>query len=208
MTTSSTSEATISLIRKSFASLGLPEVIVSDNAANFTSEEFEHFLRKNGVKHVKTPPYLPSSNGLAERPVQTFKDGTRKMTEGALETKLSRSRFLYKYRMTPQSITGVSPAELMFGRRLRSPLDNIRPNLAKTTQQNQQPQKESHDRHARIREFQVGDLVHAKNYGSGDMWMPGEITAIQTDHGSMLYTVKLNDERVVRKHVARPNNGK
>jgi hypothetical protein len=37
MTTSSTSATTIALMRKTFASLGLPEVIVSDNAANFTS---------------------------------------------------------------------------------------------------------------------------------------------------------------------------
>ena len=71
MTTSSTSTTTISLLRKSFASLGLPEVIVSDNATNFTSEEFEQFFKKNGVKHVKTPPYHPASNGLAERAVYT-----------------------------------------------------------------------------------------------------------------------------------------
>lgn len=76
-----TSSATISLLRRSFASLGLPEVIVSDNAANFTSEEFEQFLRKNGIKHEKTPPYHPSYNGLAEKVVQTFKEGMRKLKD-------------------------------------------------------------------------------------------------------------------------------
>ena len=96
MTTSSTSATTISLMRKSFASLGLPEVIVSDNATNFTSDEFDLFLKKNGVKHVKTPPYHPASNGLAERAVQTFKEGMRKLKDGSLDTKLSR--FLFKYR--------------------------------------------------------------------------------------------------------------
>ena len=93
MTKSSTSEATILLMMKAFTSLGLSEVIaiVSDNGTNFVSEKFEHFLRKNGVKHVKTPPYHPSSNGLTEQAVQssTFKDGMRKMTDGMLETKLS-----------------------------------------------------------------------------------------------------------------------
>ena len=195
MTTSSTSAATISLIRRSFASLGLPEVIVSDNAANFTSDEFEQFLKKNGVKHVKTPPYHPSSNGLAERAVQTFKEGMRKMTDGSLETKLSR--FLFKYRMTPQSTTGVSSAELMFGRRLRSHLDNVRPGINRKTRQSQERQKQGHDRRARIREFQLNDLVYAKNHGSGDAWLPGKITAI---HGSMLFTVQLEDGRIVRKH--------
>ena len=104
-----TSATTISLLRKSFASLGLPEVIVSDNATNFTSEEFEQFLKKNGVKHVKTPPYHPASNGLAERAVQTFKEAMRKLKDGSLDTKLSR--FLFKYRMTPQSTTGVTPID-------------------------------------------------------------------------------------------------
>ena len=35
------------------------------------------------------------------------------------------------------------------------------------------------------------------------MWMPKEITAI---HGSTLFTLKLNDERVVRKHVDQLRN--
>ena len=40
ITNISTSTATIELLHKSFASLGLPEVLVSDDAAAFTSEEF------------------------------------------------------------------------------------------------------------------------------------------------------------------------
>ncbi len=77
---------TIKLMRKSFASLGLPEVIVSDNATTFTSSEFADFLKSNGVRHVRTP-YHPASNGLAKRAVQTFKAGMKKLQEGSLETK-------------------------------------------------------------------------------------------------------------------------
>ena len=195
MTSSSTSETTISCMRKSFASLGLPEVVVSDNAANFTSEEFQQFLAKNGVKHVRTPPYHPASNGLAERAVQTFKEGMRKLKDGSLETKLAR--FLFKYRITPQSSTGISPAELMYGRRLRSHLDNLRPDLDKKVRQSQERQKRGHDSHAKFREFKVGDSVYAKNYGSQVVWLPGKVTEI---HGSALYTILLNDGRSVRKH--------
>ena len=87
-TTMTTSAATITLLRKLFATFGLPEVVVSDNASNFTNEEFETFSRKNGVKHVKTPPYHPASNGLVERAVQTFKSGMKKLTEGSVQMKV------------------------------------------------------------------------------------------------------------------------
>ena len=174
MTSSSTSETSI---RKSFATFGLPEVVVSDNATSFTSEEFEHFLKRNGVRHIRTPPYHPSSNGLVERSVQTFKEGMKRLKEGSLETKLSR--FLFKYRLTPHSSTGVSPSELMFGRRLRSPLDNLRPDHAQKAREVQERQKQGHDIHAHTRKFHVGDLVYAKNTGSGSSWLCGKIVGVQ-----------------------------
>ena len=57
-------------------------MLVSDNATNFTSEEFGIFMKKNGIRHVRTPPYLPASNGLAERAIQTLKDSLRKIKTG------------------------------------------------------------------------------------------------------------------------------
>ena len=52
---------------------GLPELIVSDNATYFTSDEFKEFLKANGIRHAKSPPYHRATNGLAERAVQTVK---------------------------------------------------------------------------------------------------------------------------------------
>ena len=73
-------------MRKSSSTLGLPEVVISDNATNFTSEEFATFMRKNGIRHVKSHS---SSNGLVEKAVQTLKEGLKKLKEGSLETCLS-----------------------------------------------------------------------------------------------------------------------
>jgi len=56
-----------------FAEYGKPHVIVSDNGRRLVSDEFEDFLRRNGVRHLRTPPWHPASNGIDERIVQTFK---------------------------------------------------------------------------------------------------------------------------------------
>ena len=76
--------------------------MVTDNGPCFTSSEFEQFLLKNGIAHKTSPPYHPASNGLAERAVQTFKKAMLKMSE-SLQIRLSR--FLFRYRITPQSTT-------------------------------------------------------------------------------------------------------
>ena len=195
-TSTSTSSATIELLRKSFASLGLPEVVVSDNATAFTSYEFTQFLKLNGIRHVRTPPYHPASNGLVERTVQTFKEGFKRLMKGSLNTRLAR--FLFKYRMTPHSSTGVSPAELMFGRKLRSQLDLLRPDAARADQQAQDRRRETHDRRAKQRNFTVGDNVYARNYRDGPKWLPGVLCQME---GSVLFQVKLHDGRIMRRHV-------
>ena len=73
-----TSAITIEKLRAMFAIHGLPEMLVSDNGSCFTSAEFQQFTR-NGIRHVKVAPYHPASNGLAERAVQTFKEGMKKI---------------------------------------------------------------------------------------------------------------------------------
>ena len=105
----STSSATIEKLRITFATHGLPEIVVTDNGSNFVSREFEDFLKQNGIRHIRTAPYHPACSGMAERAVQTFKEGMKKMRGGSVETLVSQ--FLARYRITPQTSTGVSPAE-------------------------------------------------------------------------------------------------
>ena len=84
---------------------------ITDNGRNFVSEEFKEFLQKNGIKHTTSAPYHPSTNGLAERAVQTFKQGPTKLKEGTINQ--HRSRFLFNYRIAPQSTTGTSRNDLV-----------------------------------------------------------------------------------------------
>ncbi len=94
-----TSAQTIEKLRIVFATHGLPRKVVTDNGPSFTSEEFRTFLSNNGVTHVTTAPYHPSSNGLAERAVQTFKQGLKRTSGATIQERLSK--FLFQYRITP-----------------------------------------------------------------------------------------------------------
>ena len=126
---SATTANTTDHLRSLFATHGLPEMIVSDNGSVFTSVEFQDFCSKNGIKHVKSAPYHPASNGLAERAVQTFKEAMKRADpRESLSTRVSR--FMFKYRLTPHSTTGISPTELLLGRCPRSHFDFMLPNLA------------------------------------------------------------------------------
>ena len=107
---STSTDSTVSLLRPLFAAEGLPDVIVSDKATCFTGKAFQRFCVSNGIVHKKSPPYHPASNGLAERAVQTFK-AAMKRASGPLEVRLSA--FLFQYRNTPHTTTGVSPATCM-----------------------------------------------------------------------------------------------
>ncbi len=49
---STTSTKTIQVLKTLFSRYGLPEVLVIDNGPQFTSEEFQTFLKVNGVKHT------------------------------------------------------------------------------------------------------------------------------------------------------------
>lgn len=148
LVTTATSHGTIEKLRQSFSVHGLLQMLVSDNATCFTSAEFADFVAKNGIKHVTSAPFHPSSNGLAERAVRTFKEGMkRKQGNESLEAKVSR--FLFSYRITPHSTTGLSPAEMLMSRRPRSAFDLLLPDLKSKVEKKQWKQKVNHDTHAK-----------------------------------------------------------
>ncbi|XP_043200506.1 uncharacterized protein K02A2.6-like isoform X1 [Amphibalanus amphitrite] len=194
ITTSTSAAVTIDRLRQTFACHGLPLVLVSDNATAFASSEFSAFLKGNGIKHLFSPPRHPSSNGQAEAMVKVVKNALRNRT-GSLQTRLHR--FLLSYRTSPHSSTGRSPAELLFGRPLRTRLDVCKPSLRETVELKQHAWKNARDSHCTDRQFMVGDPVYVCLIpGPGAPWVPGVVTAA----GGQICTVQLADGRIFTRH--------
>ena len=190
---SQTAHITIRKLRETFAMCGLPQIIVSDNASIFTCQEFHEFCYQNGIKHIRSSPFHPSSNGAAERGVQTVKNGVRKMADGDLHTRVSR--FLLSYNTTPQSTTGVSPGELLMKRQLRTRLCLVLPDVESKVLTHQAKEIESHQ--GRPCSFSIGDPVFCRNYAGSPYWVPG---TLEERLGPLTFTARLTDGRVWKRH--------
>ena len=170
-----TANKTTEKLRKLFAPYGLLEKMVTDNGPQFISEEFAIFVKANGVKHIKSSPYHPATNGAVERLVQTFKK-TMKASENDGRSQLQRlADFLLTYRSTPHAITHETPSDFFLKRKLQTQLILLRPDVNKTVQQEKAKQIQNHDHHCRSHEHFIGQNVSAHNFRAGPTWTAGVI---------------------------------
>ena len=196
-TSGTTAKETIKCLQHSFSTFGLPVSIVSDNGPCFTSQEFKDFAKNSVIRLITTAVYKPSTNGLAERMVQTLKRALRTSTS---PIQLTLDKFLFNYRLTPHSTTGVSPAELMFGRRLRSRLDLLWPTdtVSARVAERQQAQRRGHIGTPRTVKFSPEAPVMIRNYSQrGDKWIP---STIKEQTGPLSYRCVLPTGSVVKRH--------
>ena len=200
-TTSITTDITIDLLRNCFARFGIPVVLVSDNGSNFTSEAFDNYMLSLGIRHIKSTVHSPNLNGQAERMVQTSKNGVNHF-EGVMNIQRKLDQFLMHYRVTPHSTTGVSPAEMMFGRKIRTKFDLLRPGetIADKVVTAQQKMRNSYNKSApRKLELRTNDKVKVRNYGRGPKWKDAIITE---KTGSVTYRCKVfPDDVIIHRHL-------
>lgn len=115
---STNAEKTISVLDKTFSLFGFPKQLVYDNGPPFTSREIDTYMKSNGINHILTPPYHPSSNGAAENAVKLVKKCIKKAISDKINIELALNKFLVDYRNSITTVTSKTPAELMFGRNL------------------------------------------------------------------------------------------
>lgn len=68
-----TSNTVIAKLKQHFATHGVPHTLMTDNGTQFTGRDFANFSQAWDFKHIRSSPYYPQSNGLAERAVRSAK---------------------------------------------------------------------------------------------------------------------------------------
>ena len=115
----------IARLKNIFSQFGYPEEIVSDNGPQFVSQEFKSFLKDCGIRHRLITPYWPAANATVERFNKTLGKAIKAAHAEGQNWKEELPNFLMIYRATPHLSTGVSPAELFFGRRIKTKLPHV-----------------------------------------------------------------------------------
>ena len=195
---STTAFRTIAVLREMFVRFGIPEQLVSDNGPQFQSDEFKQFMTTNGIKHIRSSPYHPASNGAAKRMVQTLKLALKADHKQGVSLEKSLANFLLHYRRTPHVTTGVSPCTLMMNSDLRTRLDLLKPDITSHVHNKQADQKHYCDdrRHSRV--FTADQDVMVRNFREGDKWAPGKIV---DQSGPVSYLVQCSDGCMWRRHI-------
>ena len=147
-----------------FQTHGIPESVRSDNGPPFSSSEFEGFLDYLGIAHLKGIPYWPQSNGEVERCNKTLLKIIRIATLEGKDWKKELQTFLFQYRTTPHTVTGLSPAELLMGRCLKDQLPKVTIPSERITEAHWQQLLRERDARGKLRQKEYADSKRSAQY--------------------------------------------
>lgn len=143
------SSCVITHVKSIFARHGIPYMVMSDNGPCFSSREWQKFAEQYDFKHVTSSPLYPQSNGKAEKGVHILKQLLKKAADSDSDPYLA----LLSYRTSPLEC-GLSPAELLMNRKLRTTLPSYTkpekyPKMHQKLQRQKVKQKLFYDRTAK-----------------------------------------------------------
>lgn len=165
---------------------GTSTSIITDNAKCFRADVFKTLTELCRISHVFSPPYHQQANGLVERLFGTVKPLIKIATEQyAQDWHKGLTHIEMALRSAPQSKTGFSPYEIVFGRKMRLPWDTFKAtsernieafmkrNLKKLDLVNEAVRQNGmgyilkHDKYRKVYQnssIKIGDFVMARNF--------------------------------------------
>ena len=123
--TKTTAFLTIRAFDKVFARHGLPRTLKSDNGPLFQSQKAKDYLAAYDIHRHRVIPLWPQANGKVESFMKPMGKAIRWAWAESRDWQRELFAFLLNYRTTPHSSTGVSPAEVLFKRVIRSTLPSL-----------------------------------------------------------------------------------
>jgi transposase InsO family protein len=206
-----TSTTIIRKLKANFARHGIPTTLVSDNAANLTSEKMRQFTYKWDICHVTSSPHNPRSNGMAESAVKTAKTILRKCKEAGGDEFLA----VLNHRNTPSQDMDESPVQRLFNRRTRTLLPTTANLLEPKTngsfmrkkllKKKAEKQAEYYNKGAKdLPVLEEGDTVRMKPHVLGEkVWKKGTVNKRLDERSYEILAENGNTYRRNRVHLKR-----
>jgi len=171
---------------------GTGSTLINDQGRSFMSSFFKETCRILEIRKVNTSSYHPSSNGMVERFHRSLHSGLSHYIDSAnTNWDIVVPFYLMSYRATPNTTTGFGPYYLLHGREMALPnSDNLKAKLSKkkesldqdcrlenlksslqlaykavknANRQSHLNNKRLYDRKAKLRNFQLEDIVYLYN---------------------------------------------
>ncbi|GAB1602673.1 hypothetical protein Ahia01_000547000, partial [Argonauta hians] len=206
---STSSRTVIPKLDKVFAEFGIPDSLKTDNGPPFNGHELRQYLDNMGVKHRKITPLWPRANAETERFMRTIKKSIKAAQAEHKNWRQEMFKFLLAYRTTPHSSTGKAPAEVLFGRNLKTKLPEpplqVNAEIDATIRQNDAAAKAKMKHYAdnkvyvKPSDIQVGDTVLVKDTTRPRPFTPYEPIpyVVSNKKGSMI-TAERNNKSITR----------
>ena len=187
-----------------------PTSILTDNGGEFTgldTHPLERLCDKYNIRHDRSSPYHPQSNGVVERMNQTLKSKLFAIQGGSWD---SRLQFVtYEINRTPSSASGYSPFMIETGHSGSNPLDKLqtsdllgdRENIWSSVRDNLVAEKSKRVGETSFKPFEVGDFVLVKNFVTKSPKYVGPFVVVQILADGYSYKVEEIDtkKRFVRR---------
>ena len=110
-----------------FTRVGIPKTLFTDQGTPLVSRVMKELCQLFKVRSLRTSVYHPQTDGLVERFNQTLKGMLRKVvSRDGKDWDLLLPYLLFAVREIPQSSTGFSPFEILYGRHPRGILDVLK----------------------------------------------------------------------------------
>jgi hypothetical protein len=192
--TGTSGEANVAAFDRIFARHGNPEILVTDNGPPFNGGKdhiLQKYIRQEGIRHKPTESADdPEANGLAEAFMKHAKKVWHTSIISNKDPTLQLHKHLKMYRAAPHPTTGKSPAELLFARKFRTKLPDIRTNPV--MQDIQQARDQDRKEKARQKMYKDGkSTVRPHQIKEGDtILMEREYCADVMSHDNNLFQIK------------------